>query len=104
MKLLGIALLLTGITACPVFAVMPNQSITYQDGSAGPVTFSGNNHRMPCSTCHNKNMFPRMEKGATPITMKAIYAGQLCGACHNGEKAFAAKGNCDRCHQGSKGQ
>jgi c(7)-type cytochrome triheme protein len=30
--------------------------------------------------------------------MEDIYAGRLCGVCHNGERAFGTAGNCDRCH------
>ncbi|MDX1581818.1 MAG: cytochrome c3 family protein [Alphaproteobacteria bacterium] len=39
-----------------------------------------------------------MKQGETEITMEAIYAGRLCGVCHNGQRAFDAKGNCNRCH------
>ena len=102
MKILQLVLLLTMVLAAPAFAVQPGQSLTYEGGGAGPVIFSGKDHRQPCSTCHNRNLFPRMEKGATPITMEALYAGQLCGSCHNGEQAFASRGHCARCHEGYK--
>jgi c(7)-type cytochrome triheme protein len=44
-------------------------------------------------------MFPEMKQGTVEIKMSAIYAGQLCGTCHNGERAFEAKKNCIRCHK-----
>ncbi|MEZ4601420.1 MAG: cytochrome c3 family protein [Syntrophotaleaceae bacterium] len=102
MKLFQVVFLLSTVLAAPAFAVLPGQSLTYEGGGAGPVTFSGTDHRQPCSTCHNRDLFPRMLKGAKPITMQALYAGQLCGSCHNGEQAFASQGNCARCHEGYK--
>jgi c(7)-type cytochrome triheme protein len=43
-------------------------------------------------------MFPKMKQGTITITMEEIYAGRLCGVCHNGKRAFAPAGNCSRCH------
>lgn len=48
-----------------------------------------------CPNCH-PTMF-QMKKGATPINMGLIYAGQACGACH-GKVAFAVPTGCPRCH------
>ena len=39
-----------------------------------------------------------MKQGTIKITMEEIYAGRLCGVCHNGQRAFAPAGNCNRCH------
>jgi c(7)-type cytochrome triheme protein len=39
-----------------------------------------------------------MKQGTVTITMEQIYAGKLCGVCHNGQRAFDAKSNCNRCH------
>ena len=55
-----------------------------------------------CKDCHNDGLFPKMKQGTVKITMEQIYAGKLCGTCHNGKKAFEAKGNCQRCHVPSK--
>jgi c(7)-type cytochrome triheme protein len=30
--------------------------------------------------------------------MDDIYAGNFCGVCHNGERAFDARSHCTRCH------
>jgi c(7)-type cytochrome triheme protein len=104
MKIFFLALLLQLSTSGFALAVWPGQIITYEDGDAGPVAFSGETHRQPCSTCHNRELFPRMQKGATPISMDAIDAGRLCGSCHNGEQAFASPDNCRRCHQDNRGR
>jgi c(7)-type cytochrome triheme protein len=50
---------------------------------------------LTCTTCH-PGIF-QMAKGADPITMAKIYAGQYCGACH-GQVAFAVPTGCPRCH------
>jgi c(7)-type cytochrome triheme protein len=59
-----------------------------------------------CVTCHN-GIF-EMKKGASEeagdFTMKALYEGKYCGACHNGEMAFSSDTQCARCHTGVKGE
>jgi len=65
------------------------------------VTFDGQLHKdksNACKDCHNKNVFPKMKQGTVTITMNEIYAGKLCGTCHNGQRAFDAKTSCTRCH------
>lgn len=99
MRTLFIGLLLTTTTAGVALAVYPGQTITFAGGSAGAVVFSGKHHRQPCSSCHNRELFPRMQQGKVTITMKAIDGGHLCGSCHNGRDAFASRDNCQRCHQ-----
>lgn len=111
------ALLLTTFAfiscASTSFAVVPGKSITYEGGGAGIVVFDGERHfnalKKPsryitsstnlCKACH-PSMF-ELRKGAARITMKAIYAGRYCGACHNGRAAFDARSerNCFRCHR-----
>ena len=44
-----------------------------------------------CENCDGSFNYER-------VTMNDIYAGKLCGVCHNGERAFDAQGNCTRCH------
>lgn len=82
-------------------AVPPGKTLTFDKGGLGPVEFSGTIHKnagVSCKECHNKDMFPKMKKGTVEITMKKIYAGELCGKCHNGTRAFEAKKSCNRCH------
>jgi c(7)-type cytochrome triheme protein len=67
----------------------------------GVVKFDGTLHKEAgnvCKDCHNAEMFPKMKQGTVAITMDQIYAGKLCGVCHNGNRAFDAQGNCARCH------
>lgn len=56
-------------------------------------------HRMQykCSACHDEPFV--MKAGANEVTMDAIGAGQSCGLCHDGKKAFASSvDTCLRCH------
>lgn len=82
-------------------AVSANKTIQFNDSSMGTVTFDGKLHKdagATCKECHNDGMFPKMKQGTVKITMDEIYAGKLCGVCHDGKKAFEAKANCNRCH------
>jgi c(7)-type cytochrome triheme protein len=83
------------------FAVPAKKTLTFSKSPMGTVTFDGTVHKeagFKCKDCHNKEMFPKMKQGTVQISMSEIYAGKLCGVCHNGQRAFAAQGNCARCH------
>ncbi len=85
-----------------VYAVPSGKTLEFTKSSMGKVTFSGEEHAeagIKCKECHNPDMFPKMKKGTVEIKMSKIYAGELCGKCHNGTRAFAAKANCNRCHK-----
>lgn len=101
MKTLSLVCSLLFISTSLALAVPPGKSITFDKSSMGKVVFAGVVHKdagFSCKDCHNPQLFPKMKKGTVSIKMKNIYAGELCGSCHDGEKAFAAKGNCGRCH------
>jgi c(7)-type cytochrome triheme protein len=50
---------------------------------------------LTCANCHPAIF--QMEKGADPITMEKIFAGEFCGRCH-GKVAFDPVAGCPRCH------
>ncbi len=60
---------------------------------------------LDCDTCHDD--FFEMEAGAAEerddFIMKTIYEGGYCGACHDGDSAFAANTQCATCHIGVMG-
>jgi len=90
------------ICAALALAVPASKSLDFTKSSMGKVTFSGKVHAgagIKCKECHNKGTFPKMKQGTVTITMNEIYAGKLCGTCHNGKRAFDAKSNCVRCHK-----
>lgn len=70
----------------------------------GPVPFSHKFHvtekKLQCPECHTK-VFQMKSKAASPeMTMTKLNAGEFCGKCHDGKKAFATKEakDCGRCH------
>jgi len=89
------------VSASLALAVPPGRTLEFSKSPMGKVTFDGKLHKEAgnsCKDCHNSNVFPKMKQGTVTITMNEIYAGKLCGTCHNGKRAFDAKSNCTRCH------
>ncbi len=81
----------------------PDFAFTRGKDSPGAVTFSHEKHLASntCSACHVKVF--KMKKGTSgDITMAKIKEGQFCGACHNGEIAWAIE-NCNLCHSAPPG-
>jgi c(7)-type cytochrome triheme protein len=95
------SLLAVSLLAAPALAVGPGTVIEFNKSPMGKVIFDGKKHKDAggvCKDCHNDEMFPKMKQGTVKITMEEIYAGRLCGVCHNGKRAFGTKDNCSRCH------
>jgi len=57
--------------------------------------------RFRCKVCHADLGF-KFQAGGNEINMVKIIDGQFCGACHNGELAWAVE-NCNFCHSGKPG-
>lgn len=78
-------------------AVPPGKTVEF-DTPMGKVTFDGKTHAdagNKCNDCHTKIF--KMKKGS--FEMKSPHPeGEFCFTCHNGEKAFAQKDNCQKCH------
>jgi len=89
------------LSATVALAVPEGKTLEFNKSAMGVVKFDGAKHKeagLKCKDCHNPEMFPKMKQGTVNITMDQIYAGKFCGVCHNGTRAFDAKGNCARCH------
>lgn len=89
------------LSSSVALAVPAQKTLEFNKSPMGLVKFDGSIHKdagAVCKDCHNKEMFPKMKQGTVTITMNEIYAGKLCGVCHNGKRAFEAQGNCARCH------
>lgn len=60
---------------------------------------------LDCDSCHDE-LF-EMEAGVAEenddFTMESLYDGGYCGACHDGETAFASNTRCTTCHIGVRG-
>lgn len=58
---------------------------------------------LECTDCHNsifKMKLGNAESLPEKFTMEALYAGKYCGACHDGDSAFASDTKCTTCHIG----
>jgi c(7)-type cytochrome triheme protein len=74
--------------------------IEYEGGGMGKVSFNHEFHSTAfgCADCHPGTFV--MKKGAVRMKMDDMYAGRLCGACHDGKSAFSSQ-DCMRCHKGA---
>jgi len=86
-------------------AVAPGRTILWEGGGAGRVVFDGTLHKnkgFKCHDCHAR-LFANMTPASPPtrMSMRDMYTGKLCGACHNGKDTFSVndKANCTRCHK-----
>ncbi|HUJ73774.1 MAG TPA: cytochrome c3 family protein, partial [bacterium] len=86
----------------PAAAAPPPVTFAGAAGSPGPVTFAHQIHLargLTCSNCHPA-LF-KMQEGGLALTMDKMAAGQFCGACHNGKRAFSVMDGdkCFTCHK-----
>ncbi|MBU0482563.1 MAG: hypothetical protein KKG47_15840 [Proteobacteria bacterium] len=60
---------------------------------------------LECDSCHSElfEMETGVAESKDDFTMKSLYAGKYCGACHDGDMAFASNTRCTVCHIGVKG-
>lgn len=77
-------------------AIDLNVELTPKSQPAFKVIFPHQPHTqwLTCTNCHPAIF--QMQRGADPITMEKVFAGEYCGRCH-GKVAFALTG-CPRCH------
>jgi c(7)-type cytochrome triheme protein len=94
----AIVILTIGL-AGPARAVPPGFTLEFDGKGEGKVTFSGAAHstraKPHCADCHME-LFDVSR--SSQITRADHKRKQFCFVCHDGGKAFAARGNCDRCH------
>lgn len=72
------------------------------------VIFEHKNHiaqGLDCDSCHSGlfEMATGTAEGNDDFTMDSLYKGKYCGACHDGNTAFASNTRCTVCHIGVKG-
>jgi c(7)-type cytochrome triheme protein len=88
------------IVASTTWGEVGGGNITFSVKGTGNVVYSHELHvtkaKQKCSDCHYKIF--RMATLQKQATMANMQNGRSCGACHNGQKAFAVKANCNKCH------
>ena len=96
---------LLGVVAPEARAEYGDVVINNYSDKAGmrPVVFPHWFHRIrfACKACHADLGF-QFRAGGNDINMVKIIDGQFCGACHNGEIAWAIE-NCNLCHSAPPG-
>ncbi len=108
MKKLLLGMILLGFVAMPVFADDSGGDIHYDKPVIG-VLFSHASHveeaGLDCDSCHNDlfSMEARAVQEEQDFNMLALSEGRYCGACHDGEMAFASSTRCASCHEGAIG-
>lgn len=98
-RFLAAAALVAVLAASAALAVPPGLSIEFDGNGEGKVTFRGGPHAEAgahCSDCHFELFdVSRSSQIARADHRRATY----CFACHDGKQSFAARGQCDRCHE-----
>ncbi|MEW6501116.1 MAG: cytochrome c3 family protein [Thermodesulfobacteriota bacterium] len=114
-------LLLAGGIAVAAQTAGTKQEEAYDESTYGPanpilwtkpvkaVVFSHKTHTMGaglgCDSCHDAifEMAAGTAQEKADFTMDSLYKGKYCGACHDGNMAFASNTRCATCHVGVKG-
>jgi c(7)-type cytochrome triheme protein len=93
------ALALTAGLASRSWAVPPGFTLEFDGNGEGRVIFEGARHTgsgMHCSNCHMDTFYVSRN---SQITRPDHRRRQFCFVCHDGDRAFAARQNCERCHE-----
>jgi c(7)-type cytochrome triheme protein len=87
------------------FIMPPDVTLPSTEASPGEVTFRHSSHldakQANCAQCHNQRFRILKASMHRPATAGArdLHSAQFCGACHDGEKSFSVKQDCQLCHQ-----
>ena len=78
--------------------VMNGHEKEMENAGLAPVLYPHWLHRIlfECKVCHDAIF--KMERWSNNISQEKITSGTQCGTCHNGDMAFAADKDCNRCH------
>jgi c(7)-type cytochrome triheme protein len=102
---LVLTILIAVVFVSSAMAVGTGKTVEYAGGKEGKVVFDGKTHAdkgTKCNDCHPKVF--QMKKGSAKIT-SPHKAGEFCGTCHDGKKAFGDqdKADCGKCHKKAAG-
>ncbi len=89
------------LAATTAAAKVGGGDITFSINGANNVVYSHDFHvikaGIKCTECHYRIF--NTNEARKDVTMSQMQTGASCGACHNGERAFAVKANCGKCHK-----
>lgn len=100
----------TNCTSCHIdaTAIEPHGDTVFTE-PVKSVIFSHKSHTedsgLSCDSCHDGLFEMKIGSSAAKgdYTMQSLYDGKYCGACHDGQTAFASNSRCTVCHIGVKG-
>jgi c(7)-type cytochrome triheme protein len=99
-KVIVYGVLLVSVFAATSWGSVGGGDITYSLTGASNVIYSHDlhvtKHKLKCGDCHYKLYTTAAQR--KDVTMAQMQKGQSCGACHNGQRAFDVKNNCNKCH------
>ena len=99
-KAIGMGVITVLLATSVLWAKVGGGDIIFRMKGAADAVFSHDGHvtkGLKCTDCHYV-LYATVEKHSK-ATMAEMQKGRSCGACHNGQKAFDVKANCDRCHK-----
>ena len=108
MKIQLILMILLLAVAVPAMADDAGGDIYYDQPVIG-VLFSHATHvddaGLDCESCHDDlfEMAAKTVQEQPDFNMMALSQGRYCGACHDGDMAFASNTRCAVCHVGAIG-
>jgi c(7)-type cytochrome triheme protein len=85
------------------FTMPADISFPKAESSPGQVTFRHSSHvdakEAQCLVCHQERFRLLKASAAASSAGRDLHSEQFCGACHNGEKSFNVKEDCQSCHE-----
>jgi c(7)-type cytochrome triheme protein len=100
-KLLGLGLAALLFVPSVGWSLVGGGNVVFRPAGSDNVIYSHDDHvikaGLRCSECHYKLYTTVGHR--KKATMDDMEKGQSCGVCHNGQRAFAVKGNCAKCHK-----
>jgi len=73
------------------------------ESSPGQVTFRHSSHvdakQAQCLVCHQQRFRLLKASASAARAGRDLHSDPFCGACHNGEKSFNVKEDCQNCHE-----
>ena len=119
--LCGLLLLAGGVAFAGQVTGQQQKEEAYDESTYGPanpiimtkplkaVVFLNKAHTMGaglgCDSCHSGifEMAAGTAQEKPDFNMDSLYKGKYCGACHDGNMAFASNTRCSTCHVGVRG-
>jgi c(7)-type cytochrome triheme protein len=99
-KVLVSVVVLITVFAAAAWGAVGGGDVKFSLKGASNVVFTHDSHvtknKQKCGDCHYKIFTTTAQR--VDVTMAEMQKGRSCGTCHNGQRAFDVKNNCNKCH------